>query len=140
WLKKLHLPDSEASRNYDSPLRAQLAGGDVVLITHIVGNAKGESELLAPPPDQLALLPRQLSDTGIANLQPDGDKLVRHFHPVFDPGIAAGLGFPMQLALRAADLDPAASAWRLGNETIARAFGARRIGYIGPPGSIPTVS
>ncbi|CAK0781796.1 adenylate cyclase [Gammaproteobacteria bacterium] len=140
WLEKLNLPDSIASRSYDSPLREQLASGKVTLITYIVENAKGESELLMPPMDQLALLPRQFSDTGIANLEPDSDNLVRNFYPVLDPSNPAGLAFPLQLALRAADLDPTAPSWTLHGEEITRAFLLRRIGYLGPPGTIPTLS
>ena len=37
WLKKLNLPDSEISRNYDSPLREQFAKGDKVLIWGATG-------------------------------------------------------------------------------------------------------
>ncbi len=140
WLKKLNLPDSEISRNYDSPLRAQLATGTVVLISHVVENAKGESELLTPPADQLFLLPRQLGDTGIANLQPDPDKLVRHFFPVFIPDHPSGIAFGTQLAIRSAGLDPAAPTWQLGGQELTRAFEMRRIGYVGPPGTILTVS
>lgn len=140
WLKKLNLPDNQVSRNYDSPLRAELASGTVVLITHVVANAKGGTDLLTPPLDQLVLLPRQYADTGIANLEPDSDKLVRHFYAVFDADNPAGVAFAMQLALRGAGLDPAAPSWAMGGETVSRAFEARRIGYIGPPGSVPTVS
>jgi class 3 adenylate cyclase len=140
WLKKLKLPDSQISRNYDSPLRAQLASGDIILITHLVDNGSGAVELLAPPPDQMLLLPRQASDTGVANLEPDADKLVRHFYPVFIPGEPAGLSFPMQLALKGSGLDPAAQSWKMGGERLDRALNMRRIGYIGPPGTIPIVS
>ena len=42
WLAKLKLPGSDISRNYDSPLRAQLAAGNKILITHLVENAEGE--------------------------------------------------------------------------------------------------
>lgn len=141
WLRKLDLPDSVPSRSYDLPLRAALATGKAVLITHLVARPDGELELLTPPQDQLALLPDPLAALGIANLYPDADKHVRHFYPVLlpDPGVA-GLGFAMQLALRQAGQDAGRPGWELAGQPLARERRLRRIGYAGPPGSIPTVS
>ena len=141
WLKKLNLPDSEISRNYDSPLRAALSSGDKILITHLVELPSGELGLLAPPDDQRVLLPGGNNDLGIANLHPDPDKHVRSFYPVMvpDPAIP-GLAFNMQLALRAAGLDPARDQWTIGGVTLKRELRRYPIGYAGPPGTIPTVS
>ncbi|MBI2319290.1 MAG: adenylate/guanylate cyclase domain-containing protein [Betaproteobacteria bacterium] len=141
WLRKLKLPDSEASRNYDSPLRAQLAAGNKILITHLVENAKGELELLLPPQEHLLLLPHGLNDLGVANLYPDADKLVRHFYPVLMPEAQVpGISFALQLALRAAGGDSGGDAWQLGGKTWHRLRTLERIGYVGPPGTVPTVS
>ncbi len=141
WLRKLNLPDSEISRNYDSPLRAALASGNKILITHLVEMKSGELELLTPPLDQLLLLPGGLHDLGIANLHPDDDKHVRRFYAVMDPDPKkAGIGFGMQLALRGAGLDAAANGWEIGGKRIEREVVQRRIGYTGPPGTVPTVS
>jgi len=141
WLAKLNLPSSDISRNYDSPLRAQLAAGNNILITHLVENANGELELLMPPKDQYFLLPGGINDLGIANLEPDSDKLVRNFYPAFDANPQApGMGFAMQLALRAAGEDPTKVNWTLANVEWSRAPNRKRIGYVGPPGTIPTVS
>jgi adenylate cyclase len=140
WLRKLKLPDSQISRNYDSPLRAALAGGNVVLITHLVP-VKDEARLLLPPVDQRILLPGGLNDLGVANLFPDDDKHVRRFFPFIDPDPAkAGVSFAMQLALRGAGKDPAQAAWEIGGAKVKREFGARSIGFAGPPGTIPTIS
>ena len=141
WLKKLDLPDSEISRNYDSPLRAALASGNKILITHLVEMKSGELELLTPPLDQLLLLPGGLHDLGIANLHPDEDKHVRRFYPVMDPDPKKpGIGFGMQLALRGAGLDPGADGWQVGGQHVAREVRQRRISYAGPPGTVPTLS
>ena len=141
WLRKLNLPDSEISRNYDTPLRAALASGNKVLISHLVTLPNGELELLTPPQDQLLLLPGQLNDLGIANLYPDDDKHVRHFYPVLipEPGFP-GIGFAMQLALRGADQDPSKDAWQVAGLPFKRERRLERIGYAGPPGTIPTIS
>ncbi len=141
WLRKLDLPDSEISRSYDAPLRAALARGNKVLITHLVAEESGELRLLTPPPDQMLILPGGANDLGIANLQPDDDKHVRRFYPVLlaDPKLP-GIGFGMQLALRAAGDDPGKSAWTIGGVRIGRESVPRMINYAGPPGTIPTVS
>ena len=141
WLKKLDLPDSEISRHYDSPLREALASGNKILITHLVDLPDGSSDLLYPPADQRLLLPGGINDLGIANLHPDDDKHVRRFQPIMDPNPkAAGVGFAMQLALRAAGKDPSQQQWEIAGEILRREYGWKTIGYAGPSGTIPTVS
>ena len=141
WLKKLELPDSSASRNFDSPLRAALANGDKILITQLVQTVGGKAQLLLPPEDHLLLLPAGIHDLGIGNLFPDDDKRVRHFYPSItsDPAFP-GIGFGMQLALRAAGKDPAQNQWEIGGSMLQREPKSMPIGYTGPPGTIPTVS
>ena len=141
WLRKLSIPDSAASRNYDAPLRAALAGGRAVLITQVVQLDSGRAELLLPPRDQLLLLPNGIHDLGIANLHPDEDERVRGYYAVLDPDPAApGIALGLQLALRAAGGDPAAQEWELGGRRIGRQPEKRPIGFAGPPGTIPTLS
>jgi adenylate cyclase len=140
WLKKLNLPDSEISRNYDAPLRAALAGGNVVLITHLVTRGQ-DTELLTPPMEQLLLLPGGIHNLGIANLFPDDDKYIRHFRVALDPDPQKpGLSLPALLALRAAGKDPVQASWDIGGTTVNRDLAPRAIGYAGPPGTIPVVS
>ena len=141
WLRKLDLPDSTISREYDTPLRSALAQGNTILITHIVDLPDGTVDLLQPPADQKLLLPGGIHDLGIANLHPDPDKHVRGFIPVMVPDPSfPGLAFNMQLALRAANADPAAMAWRIGGAEIKREPARYRVSYAGPSGTIPTVS
>jgi adenylate cyclase len=141
WLKKLNLPRNESSRSYDSPFRAQLAAGNKILITQLVELSNGEGRLLLPPRDHLYLLPQGINDLGIANLNPDDDNSVRRFLPVFDPDPAKpAMGFATQLALRAAGLDPNLSEWNIAGVKLARDAQSRLIGYVGPPGTILTVS
>jgi adenylate cyclase len=140
WLKKLDLPESQLARNYDAPLRAALAGGRVVLITQLVARG-GEARLLAPPADQLVLLPDGIHALGVANLFPDPDGTVRHFLAAVDPDPRVpGLGLGPLLALRAAGLDPSRPAWEIAGVAIARDASPRAIGFAGPPGTIPAIS
>jgi len=141
WLKKLDLPDSMASRAYDAPLRAALARGRTVLISQLAELRDGRLELLLPPPDQLVLLPHGVQDLGVANLHADDDKYLRHFTPsvAADPAFP-GLGLGLQLALRMVGADSMQRAWELGGQQVTRAPGWRRIGFAGPPGSIPSIS
>ena len=141
WLKKLDLPGNDSSRSYDSPFRAQLAAGNKILITQLVELASGEGRLLLPPRDHLYLLPQGTNDLGIANLNPDDDNSVRRFLPVFDPDPSKpAVGFATQLALRAAGLDASLTEWDIAGVKLMREARPRLIGYIGPPGSVPTVS
>ncbi len=141
WLKKLNLPGSDSSRSYDAPFRAQLAAGNKILITQLVELPSGEDRLLLPPRDHLYLLPQGVDDLGIANLNPDADNSVRRYLPVFDPDPEKpAMGFATQLALRAAGADPKAAAWDIAGARIARAVQPRLIGFIGPPGSVTTLS
>jgi adenylate cyclase len=141
WLRKLNLPDNRVSREYDAPLREALAGGQVILITHLVTLPDGSLSLLQPPDDQRLLLPRGNSDLGIANLYPDPDKHVRGFYPVMlpDPGLP-GIAFNMQLALLSSGLDPGGQEWDIAGMKITRELRRYPIGYTGPPGTIPTIS
>jgi adenylate cyclase len=140
WLKKLDLPESDIARSYDAPLRAALAGGKVVLITHLVERKDG-AELLAPPADQLVMLPRGIHDLGVANLFPDEDKHVRHFLASVDPDPGKpGLAFALQLALRVAGKDPAGAEWEIAGTRLTRQPQTLWIGFAGPPGTVPAVS
>jgi class 3 adenylate cyclase/CHASE2 domain-containing sensor protein len=141
WLRKLNLPDTQISREYDTPFRAALSQGNAILITHLVDLPNGDLDLLQPPDDQRFLLPGGNNDLGIANLHPDADKHVRNFYPVMipDPRIP-GLAFNMQLALRAAGADPNQTEWDIGGTRVKRELKRYPIGYAGPPGTIPTVS
>ena len=141
WLHKLNLPDSEVSRNYDAPFRGQLAQGRKILIAQLVETSQGDMEVMGPPQEHLLMMPNGANDTGIANLYPDADKLVRTFYPVVipDPGFP-GVGFAMQLVLRATDGDSLADGWTFAGETYPRLRERRRIGYVGPPGSMMTIS
>ncbi|MCX7143671.1 MAG: adenylate/guanylate cyclase domain-containing protein [Proteobacteria bacterium] len=141
WLRKLKLSGNDTSRSYDSPFRAQLAAGNKILITQLVELANGEGRLLLPPRDHLYLLPQGINDLGVANLNPDDDNSVRRFLPVFDPDPGKpAVGFATQLALRAAGLDPTLGEWDIAGVKLPREAVPRLIGYVGPPGSVPTVS
>jgi adenylate cyclase len=141
WLRKLHLPDSKISREYDTPFRTALSEGGTILITQLIDLPDGEVALLQPPDDQRLVLPGGNNDLVIANLFPDPDKHVRTFIPVMIPDPAfPGLSFNMQLALRAVGEDPNKSEWTIAGTTIKRELKRVPIRYAGPPGTIPTIS
>ena len=141
WLRKLNLPDSEVSRNYDAPFRGQLAKGNKILIAQLVETSQGDMEVMGPPQDHLLMMPNGAFDTGIANHFPDNDKLVRTFYPVVIPDKEfPGVGLAMQLTLRATGGDSRADGWTFAGESFSRQRERRRIGFVGPPGSMLTVS
>jgi adenylate cyclase len=141
WLRKLNLPDSAISREYDTPFRAALSQGNTILITQLIDLPDGQVTLLEPPDDQRLVLPGGNNDLGIANLFPDPDKHVRAFYPVMLPDPALpGLAFNMQLALRALGEDPSKAEWQIAGTTFKRELSRVPIRYAGPSGTIPTLS
>jgi adenylate cyclase len=141
WLKNLELPDSEKSRTYDIPMRAQLASGQVVLIATIAENNKGNYQFLLPISDYLFSLPGGLKDVGLVNFYTDKDGTVRRFSPIFfDDGTIPNLSFATLLAVRAAGLDPTSRAWPLGRWKVPNRIHPYPIGFVGPPGTIPRLS
>ena len=64
WLKRLNLPESDQSRNYDLPFREQLASGQVILAGDLAIDAEGKEKPLLPLPDYWASLPEKLDDVG----------------------------------------------------------------------------
>jgi adenylate cyclase len=141
WLRSLDLPGSERSRTYDIPMRAQLATGKVVLTGTVTNTDHGQSALILPINDYLFVLPGGMADVGLTNFYADTDGIVRRFVPVlFDDGTMPSLTFGTLLALRAAGLDPASHSWSLGAQKVLNGPSPRRIGFVGPPGTIPRLS
>jgi adenylate cyclase len=141
WLRRLDVPGSDKSRTYDIPMRAQLAAGQVVLIGTIAGSDHGQSELLLPVNDYLFVLPGGRMDVGLSNFYPDKDEMVRRFVPaLLDDGTTPSLTFATLLAVRAAGLNPEKDSWSLGGQRVLNTPFPRRIGFVGPPGTIPRLS
>ena len=141
WLKRLNLPESTVSRTYDAGFRERLAAGNKVLVGHLYETSGGEIKQALPPPEHFFLLPNQLQDVGMANLYPEADSIVRRYLPVLvtQEGLP-GLGFSTLMALRSTKQDPAATSWTMAGDVIPRSIHYRRVGYVGPTGSIPRVS
>jgi class 3 adenylate cyclase len=141
WLKKLESPGSDRSRTYDIPMRAQLASGNVVLVGSVAADPRGDADLLLPIQDYLFSLPGKEADVGLANLYTDPDGVVRQFVPaLFDDGSLPSLTFAALLAVKAAGLSPSAPSWDLGGWVVPNGPVPRPVGFLGPPGTVPTVS
>ncbi len=141
WLRKIDLPGTEESRTYDIPMRAQLSAGQVVLTGTLTETDHGESEVILPIKDYLFVLPGGLADVGLTNFYTDTDGMVRRFVPaLFDDDRMPTLTFATLLAIHAAGLDPLDNRWSLGDHTIPKAPLPRRIGFVGPPGTVPRLS
>jgi adenylate cyclase len=78
---------------------------------------------------------------GLTNFFSDTDGMVRRFVPaLFGNDSLPNLTFATLLAVRAAGLDPKSDSWSLGGEMIMNAPHPRRIGFVGPPGTVPRLS
>ncbi|MGE4298017.1 MAG: adenylate/guanylate cyclase domain-containing protein [Desulfovibrionaceae bacterium] len=141
WLRKLDIPQGDASRTFDIAMREQLASGAVVLAGLVVAGEDGQPSVLRPTPDYLYALPGQQRDVGLTNLHTDPDGVVRRFMPAYwnDRGERLGIAFPMLLALRAKGSGVADGMWPIGAETLSSRQFPITLGYLGPPGTVPRV-
>ena len=131
WLKKLKLPGKNESRVYDGPLRAQLAGGQVVLASSMVIDDNGKRKILFPIWDYWNSLPGKLDDVGLTNFYNDPDGTIRRFSPVLADDDQEIWGTFAQLLSERAGLSlPLADT---GNSI-------RHIRFAGPPGTFPRLS
>ena len=130
WLKRLKLPENDQSRTYDLPFREQLAAGKTILAAEKVTDAQGQAKILLPLPDYWGSLPGQMEDVGLVNFFDDPDGVIRRFLPAIptDEG-ESWVTFAALLAERAAPGDTPRLCPPLS-----------RIGFSGPPGTVPRVS
>ncbi len=130
WLKRLKLPENDQSRTYDLPFREQLAAGKIILAAEKVVAANGKAKILLPLPDYWGSLPGKLEDVGLVNFFSDPDGVIRWFLPTTPTDKDEGwISFAALLAARAAPGD-STHLWPP----------LSRIGFSGPPGTIPRVS
>jgi len=130
WLKKLKLPENNQSRTYDLPFRQQLAAGKTILAGELVTTAPGQTRILLPLPDYWASLPGQMQDVGLVNFFHDPDGVIRRFLPAIPTAKGESwVTFAELLAERAAPKGALPTCPPLS-----------RIGFCGPPGTIPRVS
>lgn len=133
WLNRIEGAQSDLSRTYDIPMRMELNKGGVVLIAMIAGASSGKNEILMPVPDYLFSLPAAVQDVALANLYLDDDEVVRRFVPaLFGENVQPRYSLAVLLAMRAA-------AGRKLHLT-ATPQNPQRIGYIGPPRTVPRIS
>jgi adenylate cyclase len=141
WLKKLDLPGSDTSRTYDISMRKQLASGQVVLTGTVAGIDQGKGQLILPLDEHLFVLPRGLADVGLTNFFPDADGVIRHFVPaLFDDGTPPSLTFATLLSVRAEGLETNSPRWSFEKCEVSNAPIPHRIGFVGPPGTVPRIS
>lgn len=140
WMKRFDLSESDKSRFYDAPLRSQLIQGNIVLSGFLAEAEQGGIKKIMPVFDYWGLLPGGQKDVGIVNLYPDPDGVVRSFLPCFSLTGGMETGFGALLAAKSAMLNPDDGPWRFGGSPPFDPTLPRRIGYAGPPTTIPRVS
>jgi CHASE2 domain-containing sensor protein len=141
WLKKLDLPGTDTSRTHDISMRKQLASGHVVLSGTLAGIDQGKGQLVLPLDEHLFVLPRGLADVGLTNFFPDADGVIRHFVPaLFDDGTPPSLTFAALLSVRAEGLEANSPRFLFKKWEMPNAPLPQRIGFVGPPGTIPRIS
>ncbi|HAA03999.1 MAG TPA: adenylate/guanylate cyclase domain-containing protein [Syntrophobacteraceae bacterium] len=146
WLSRL-IPDSPVSHSFDAPFKEQLASGQVVLAATLVADEQDQTRIKLPIAPYFSALPRSWLDVGLANFPTDTDGVVRHYHRTLTADDGHTLfTFAQLLALRAVGRDPAAELElvraTLSASDLSPATNPHlpRIGFVGPPGTIPRVS
>jgi adenylate cyclase len=113
----------------------------VVVSGTVAGIDQGEGQLILPLDEHLFVLPRGLADVGLTNFFPDADGVIRHFVPaLFDDGTPPSLTFATLLSVRAEGLEINSPRWLFEKWEIPNAPLPQRIGFVGPPGTIPRIS
>ena len=131
WLDKLGISSQTSLRNFDRPLRQEIASGQLILVAATLPGAAAGSDLLLPHAEYLLAIPSFDLErhVGLGNVFEDSDGGVRQF------SIAPSGGTDSAEAVRPRWSLPALLALRAGLELPAGEV--RRISYSGPPGSFP---
>lgn len=141
WIRKLNPFGSHESRTYDSPLRAQLAEGRVILAATLIFDEKGEGKALLPLPEYVHVLPEGLKDVGLSNFFSDSDGVVRRFVPVFfEVPVLPRITFATLLAVKFSSLDFQSESWSIGGKEIPNRAVPLHISFAGPPNTIARLS
>lgn len=149
WMRSLDIPVGPELRNYDLAFRQQLNAGNVLLVgSRVPDAASGMDSLLLPAQDYLFSLPDFdiAAHVALADLQPDADGGIREYeiapHLNLPQALRAGaprFSMGALLAIRASGQRIEDSEWNFAGHTIADTHRGK-IGFVGPPGSIPSVS
>ncbi len=150
WVRQLDETVAEILRDYDLNMRQELNAGGVVLVgTSSRAMEEGQpDQLVLPQVNFLYSVPDfdLEAHIGLADLIVDGDGAVRRFNIVPDISLAKEeregaprFSLSALLALRHLDLPLDADKWQFGTQEVA-ARDILPISFVGPPGSIPTVS
>ena len=126
WLQKMEIEGSDISRSYDITFREQLHHGDIILSGYANWLSKDNENIILPIVEYLYSLPDGLASIGLSNLYQDNDGVIRSFAvKFFDDDRSPDTAFGPLLAMKAGFFPTAP---------------LNRIGYAGPPGTIPRLS
>jgi adenylate cyclase len=152
WLKTLDLPPDHRGLNYDTPFRAQLASGQVIMAGNLTVDGDQKSKISPPIEAYLTSLPGRMQDVGLINFYNDSDGQIRRYVPALaDDYGQTSLTFGKLLAMRAASQDPAREIERLRHDPRLKVWSADDpqglnagafplIGFAGPPDTFPRLS
>ena len=131
WLEKLGISAQPSLRNFDRPLRQEIASGKLILVAASVPGAEAGNDLLLPHAEYLLAIPRFDLErhVGLGNVFEDPDGGVRQF--LISPRSVAGSAE----SVRPRWSLPALLALRTGQQLPVNEM--QRITFSGPPGSFP---
>ncbi len=124
WLQKTAPGGSDIGRSYDMAFRRQLNFDDVILTGHAVWTKNGNGSIILPVAEYLYALPDGPASVGLSNIHQDDDGVTRFYITrLFDDQKPPDMTFAPLLASKSG--------------FSSKNTGLTRIGYAGPPGTIP---
>ncbi len=130
----------EASRGWDSSLRAQLFQDHSVLVATMERRADGSRFIDLPLGEYRALIRDPRARLALDNLPLDSDNVVRRCWPLVIPSQEGpGLSLALALVLRHLGLPADAPSWEVAGRRIAADESVLPISYAGPPGTLLSI-
>ncbi|MBT3178236.1 MAG: adenylate/guanylate cyclase domain-containing protein [Desulfobacula sp.] len=127
WLQKMKFDISTATRSINTLFQKQIHSSKIVLAGQVTWSKENHELFNLPAVEYMYALSDGPASVGLVNLFQDSDGVVRSFYEkLFDDNRKPDTAFAPLLAMKAGYGNPGSK--------------INRIGYIGPPGTIPRVS
>ena len=127
WLQKMKFDLSKLPRSINALFQRQIQSSKIVLAGQVTWAENNHEQFNLPAVEYMYALSDGPASVGLVNLFQDSDGVVRSFYEkLFDDNRKPDTAFAPLLAMKAGYGNPASK--------------INRIGYIGPPGTVPRVS
>ncbi|MBU1698301.1 MAG: adenylate/guanylate cyclase domain-containing protein [Proteobacteria bacterium] len=127
WLQKMKFDKSVATRSFNTLFQKQINSSKIVLAGQVTWSEKNHEQFNLPAVEYMYALSDGPASVGLVNLFQDSDGVVRSFfEKLFNDNRKPDTAFAPLLAMKAGYGNPGSK--------------INRIGYVGPPDTVPRVS